>query len=406
VRRLLDVGCYYGFGVHLGAHLFGWESVGVEPSRAGARGRSELGVDIRTGFLDTVRDLGTFDLVLASEVLEHVAAPIALLTRLRGHLSPGGLVVLTTPAAEVVAPTRREAEVVHAISPGNHRFLASAEGLETLLDRSGFSHFRVARRGATLHAVAATSPDGLGSVVEEAVLDEGLFLGYLDRTADEAPTGSSLANGMASRHFRAAVMMGDFAAADHGAPRMRDAMLARRGFDLDDPGSCADALQQGRRPAWNLPAAAYSMGIHQLVGRNAPELAVPYFVLGARSASAWMATRDTIDLDTWNLRELSLGHLCIALARSRPRSCFDALDALDGVLDARDPNEARRIAWWTARTFNELIAGGNLDVEPGLLATVERSAEQLARSTDGDYRLFAMRRGAVPIGDSPIGIHQ
>ena len=87
VRRFLDVGCNYGFGVHLARHLFGWEALGVEPSPAGRRGQAELSVEIRPDFLDSATDLGElFDLILASEVLEHVADPVGFLTELRRHL--------------------------------------------------------------------------------------------------------------------------------------------------------------------------------------------------------------------------------------------------------------------------------------------------------------------------------
>ena len=391
VRRFLDVGCYYGFGVHLAKHLFGWETIGVDPSGAAERGRSELGVDVRTGLLDEVGDIGTFDLVLASEVVEHVAEPVPFLVQIRERLAPTGFVVLTTPAAEVlVRPIEREAEVVQAMSPGHHRFLASAQGLQTLLHRSGFTHYEVVRNGATLEAVAATSAEGLASVHGRPILDQRELLAYLDRAADTAPPGTALANGMASRHFRAAVMLGDFAVAEKSITRARDAMLVRRGFDLNEPRACADELRAGRRPAWNLAGDAYAMGMLELAGRDMPDRAAPYFELGAQAASSWTEASGTLDLDTWNLRELSLGHLCMAFARSDPAASARALDRLAEVLDDRLPADAERLTWWKTRTFNELIARGNLSVEPELIDAVQRSAESLARSPRGEYRRAAL----------------
>jgi SAM-dependent methyltransferase len=387
VRRFLDVGCYYGFGVHLAEHLFGWEAVGVEPSGAGERGRAELGSDIRTGRLDAVGEIGRFDLVLASEVVEHVSDPLPFLVEIREHLSPAGLLVLTTPAAEVVAPPLdREAEVVQALSPGHHRFLASVKGLKSLLDRAGFSHHEVVRHGATLEAVAATSADALDAVDRQPLLDQHALVAYLDRAAEEAPPASALANGFASRHLRAAVMLGDFEAAERSFPRARAAMLTRRGFDLDDPAGCAAALRDGRRPAWNLAGSAYAMGMLEYAGRGRSDRAARYFELAAQAAVAWSKASGTLDLDTWTLRELSLGHLCLALARHDPAASTQALGRLADVLDERLAADAERVAWWKTRTFNELVAAGHLGVEPGLVDAVQGAVEPLARSPDPDYR--------------------
>ena len=262
--------------------------------------------------------------------------------------------------------------------------------METLLQRSGFTHYEVVRNGATLEAVAATTAEGLASVDREPVLDQRALLAYLDRAADAAPPRTALANGMASRHFRATVMLGDFAAAEKSITRAHDAMLVRRGFDLDEPRACAEALRAGARAAWNLAGEAYSMGILELAGRDTPDRAAKYFELAAQAASSWTEASGTLDLDTWNLRELSLGHLCIAFARCEPAASVLALDRLAEVLDDRLPADAERIAWWKTRTFNELVAHGNPAVEPELVDAVQRSADSLARSPDGEYRRAAL----------------
>ena len=87
---------------------------------------------------------------------------------------------------------------------------------------------------------------------------------------------------------------------------------------------------------------------------------------------------------------MSLGHLCIAFARCDPAASAHALDRLAEVLDDRLAADAERIAWWKTRTFNELIAHGNPAVEPELVDAVQRSADSLARSLDGEYRRAAL----------------
>ena len=101
------------------------------------------------------------------------------------------------------------------------------------------------------------------------------------------------------------------------------------------------------------------MGILELAGRDMPDRAAEYFELAAQAATSWTEASGTLDLDTWNIRELSLGHLCIAFARCEPRAAAHALDRLAEILDDRVPADAERIAWWKTRTFNELVAHGN-----------------------------------------------
>jgi SAM-dependent methyltransferase len=387
VKRFLDVGCNYGFGVHLAQELFGWEALGVEPSPAGRRGQAELGVEIRADFLDDATDIGEpFGLILASEVVEHVTDPVGFLTQLRRRLTSTGVVVLTTPAAEVMAvPTEREEHAIQALSPGFHYFLASVRGMEILLEEAGLSYHQVVRHGATLQVVAAASVEGWRSIVEEPGLDQAELTRYLDGAADAAPCESALASGMASRHFRACVMAGDFVAAEKSATRLRDVMLARNGFDLDDPRSAIRELNGGRRPAWNLAGMAYCKGMVELIDRRVPERAVSYFDLADRAARAWGRVSGLLDVDLWNLRELSIGHRCLAVAMTDPESAALATDQLAQVLDGNVPADARRIAWWKVRTFNELIARGHLDVQTSLAAEVEASVEALVWSSDPDF---------------------
>lgn len=388
VTRFLDVGCNYGFGVHLAKRVFGWEALGVEPSPAGRRGHAELAVEIRDDLIGETTDLGgPFDLILASEVVEHVTDPVGFLTQLRRRITSSGVMVLTTPAAEVMTmPVEREEAAIQALSPGNHYFLASVSGMNLLLDEAGFSHHRVVRQGATLQVVAAVSAEGFATVVEHPVPDQAALLRYLDETADAAPHGSALASGMASRHFRACVMRGAFPAAEKSAIRLRNEMLARSGFDLEDPHSCITELHLGRRPVWFLAGAAYSKGIFELIGQQNPVRALDFFDLATVAALAWRETSGVLDLDVWNLRELSLGHRCLALAACDPESAGPATDRLTEVLDMNSTDDALRIAWWKTRTFNELVARGHLWVKGDLVTEVELSVDKLIWSSDLTFR--------------------
>lgn len=80
------------------------------------KGRSVTAVDIRPTFLDYARSrwergdvrfvaanifddpvLGTYDLVFANQIIEHVVYPAELLRKLARYVRPGGILVATTP---------------------------------------------------------------------------------------------------------------------------------------------------------------------------------------------------------------------------------------------------------------------------------------------------------------------
>lgn len=99
-RRLLDVGC--GTGTMLGM-LSAFGSVhGLELSPEAVetcRGRYGSTVELHQGSIpgDLPTD-GTFDVVGAFDVIEHLDDDAAVLERLRAALRPGGLLVVTVPA--------------------------------------------------------------------------------------------------------------------------------------------------------------------------------------------------------------------------------------------------------------------------------------------------------------------
>lgn len=98
--KLLDVGCGPGFFL-AEAQKNGFEAYGIEPSLAGCRFAKEnlnleniacgSGSDLDANFKNG------FDVITAFDVIEHVPDPIRLLKNISKKLSPGGLVVITTP---------------------------------------------------------------------------------------------------------------------------------------------------------------------------------------------------------------------------------------------------------------------------------------------------------------------
>jgi 2-polyprenyl-3-methyl-5-hydroxy-6-metoxy-1,4-benzoquinol methylase len=99
--RILDLGCGGGHNGALLKRAGAREVVGVElhaGAAAQARKRLDIVVQGDIAHLD-LEQLGDepFDAILASDVLEHLAAPEAVLARVVTRLRPGGVVVASLP---------------------------------------------------------------------------------------------------------------------------------------------------------------------------------------------------------------------------------------------------------------------------------------------------------------------
>ena len=96
-RRVLDVGCRAGALTQ--AYLEGNEVVGVDVDREALDEAGKLGIE--TVWADAQRRLPfrdeTFDVVVAGEVLEHLASPRAFVDEAFRVLRPGGTVVGSVP---------------------------------------------------------------------------------------------------------------------------------------------------------------------------------------------------------------------------------------------------------------------------------------------------------------------
>lgn len=102
--RLLDLGCGDGAlaGVlhsRLGARVTGVDtsSNGIELAARMFRARGLEGDFRQIAGYDTGLAADTFDVVVCSEVIEHVDDPVAMLSEIRRVLAPTGRVILTTP---------------------------------------------------------------------------------------------------------------------------------------------------------------------------------------------------------------------------------------------------------------------------------------------------------------------
>jgi methionine biosynthesis protein MetW len=97
--RVLDVGCGAGVLARMLADKCGAEFVGIEPDPARAARARERSLEVHLGSLtdEIVREIGSFDIVLFADVLEHLPNPQSVLLLSRSALKPRGAVIVSVP---------------------------------------------------------------------------------------------------------------------------------------------------------------------------------------------------------------------------------------------------------------------------------------------------------------------
>lgn len=145
-NRLLDIG--FGAGTLLEvASEMGWEVHGLEVSGPAVEQAREKGFDVIHGDLRSsgFRD-GFFDVVAASEILEHLADPATDLREIARILRPVGLFWGTTPSATSISFKLLKLNW-SMLAPPEHIQLYSNIGASILLKHAGFDQIRMKTYG-------------------------------------------------------------------------------------------------------------------------------------------------------------------------------------------------------------------------------------------------------------------
>ncbi len=142
-RTLLDIGSGPGHFLSCGNER-GWKTMGIEPSGPAARYSSKRGLATVNDFFsyDRAKNLGTFDVVHAAMVLEHVPDPIGFIENMKRMLKKGGRVAIFCP--NDYNPLQRILREERGFAPWwvvpkHHLNYFTIESMKRLLARLGFT---------------------------------------------------------------------------------------------------------------------------------------------------------------------------------------------------------------------------------------------------------------------------
>lgn len=145
-NRFLDVGC--GAGALLKAAVSeGWEAEGVEVSQSSVEYLQKQNIKVFYGDLMKANfPEGSFDVVTAVEILEHISNPDAVLKEIYRVLRPGGLLWATTPHGRGASGKLLGVQWT-CVAPPEHLHLFSVNGIKQLLIESGFRNVSISTQG-------------------------------------------------------------------------------------------------------------------------------------------------------------------------------------------------------------------------------------------------------------------
>lgn len=196
-NRFLDIG--FGAGTLMqAAAREGWDVEGIEVSRTAVEHARRLGFKVFCGELaEAEYPADYFDVVTASEVLEHLLHPQPLLSEIARILRPGGLFWATTPHGRGIS-NRALGLKWSVICPPEHLHLFSLGGMKRMLRAAGFRRVRVVAEGVNPYEIMQTlrrpQSSGNGASVEGSGLERVEASYELNENLSKSPVRRALKN--------------------------------------------------------------------------------------------------------------------------------------------------------------------------------------------------------------------
>ena len=194
--RLLDVG-FGSANLMQVARDKGWQAFGAEVSKPAVEHAKKLGfTDVFHGELSEAKYPDNyFDVITASEIIEHCPQPEILLNEVIRILRPGGLFWATTPSAKGLSYQLTGLDWT-TICPPEHLQLFSKKGVRLVLEKAGFSRLDIQTLGFNPLEVVNTYRNRLGKKTEAEKIDfNRVETGYaLNESLTKSPSRQKVKN--------------------------------------------------------------------------------------------------------------------------------------------------------------------------------------------------------------------
>ena len=152
---LLEVGSSFGYNLDYWSNYKGFFSQGLEKSRFGVFGKKILKINIANKYLEEFNAKKKYDVVLSTDVIEHVKDPLGFINAAKKVLSSRGLIMISTPDASYINSSTDYSQLLGILSPGYHVNIFSTSGIKQLFIKAGFGHIRIQQKNGQILVIAS-----------------------------------------------------------------------------------------------------------------------------------------------------------------------------------------------------------------------------------------------------------
>lgn len=137
---LLDIGCSYGMLMEYFISK-GWNVTGFDISKNAANYAKSRGLNCHNTTIENFKTEKKFDVIVMSNVLEHLENPLISLGIIKNWLSDNGIIYIRVPNVESVILLSKRQSFLGDLKPFEHFFYFSKNTLGTLIEKAGLKSF-------------------------------------------------------------------------------------------------------------------------------------------------------------------------------------------------------------------------------------------------------------------------